>query len=208
MRIKLKFPKLTGPLRSYYNYFFGEKEIAYIYRHLKKYKKNLIFIDIGANYGIFTFLFSKIVNQTYVVEPIKECLEYIRNGIMKENVKFINKVASNSNKDITLKIPIIRGTKVYGKSSISNEFENYLEINVQSFRIDELQEKVSKQEYKVIFLKIDVEGHELEVLQGAKNLILNNKSILLIEIEKRHNKDYLKVFELLENLGFSLVFII
>ena len=35
---------------------------------------------------------------------------------------------------------------------------------------------------KVIFFKIDVEGHELQVLEGLFNLFENNKIILQIEI--------------------------
>ena len=42
---------------------------------------------------------------------------------------------------------------------------------------------------KIGFIKIDVEGHELEVIEGAKNTIVKNMPVLLIEIEKRHTKE-------------------
>jgi hypothetical protein len=38
----------------------------------------------------------------------------------------------------------------------------------------------------VCFIKIDVEGHESEVIEGAKNTIFTQKPILLVEIEQRH----------------------
>ena len=38
------------------------------------------------------------------------------------------------------------------------------------------------------FIKIDVEGHELEVIKGAKETINKYNLILLVEIEKRHSK--------------------
>jgi FkbM family methyltransferase len=207
MQIKLKFPKLTGPLRSYYNYSLGEKEISFIYKYLKNYGKNFIFIDVGANYGIFTFLFTKLAKQSYVIEPIKECIEYIQSGISRKSVNFINKVASNNTKNLTLNTPIVSGTKIYGQSSVSNEFNQYVKTEVESFKIDELESQISSHKFQLIFLKIDVEGHELQVLEGAKNLISNNKCILLIEVEKRHNKDYLKVFELLRNIGFTSFYV-
>jgi hypothetical protein len=38
------------------------------------------------------------------------------------------------------------------------------------------------------FIKIDVEGHEKEVIEGSKNLIKKFKPILLVEIVERHTK--------------------
>ena len=41
---------------------------------------------------------------------------------------------------------------------------------------------------KIGFIKIDVEGHEKEVLIGAERIIKNNKPVMLIEIEEKHSK--------------------
>jgi hypothetical protein len=41
-------------------------------------------------------------------------------------------------------------------------------------------------------MKIDVEGHELEVLKGAAGLVEQDKPVLLIEIEERHCPGNLK----------------
>ena len=43
------------------------------------------------------------------------------------------------------------------------------------------------------FIKIDVEGHELKVIDGAKETIEKHKPNLLIEIEEQHSKE--KLFE-------------
>ena len=42
---------------------------------------------------------------------------------------------------------------------------------------------------KIGFIKIDVEGHEKEVIEGAKNIIKKNRPVLLVEIEERHSKN-------------------
>ena len=65
-------------------------------------------------------------------------------------------------------------------------------------------EEIDSKKHEIIFIKIDVEGHELEVLQGAAKIISNKKSLLLVEVEKRHNKKYLEVFKYLIDLGFSI----
>ena len=62
-------------------------------------------------------------------------------------------------------------------------------------------------ENKIGFIKIDVEGHELEVIQGALNTIKENQPVLLIEIEERHSKR--KVFDsikYIKNIGYNCYF--
>jgi FkbM family methyltransferase len=59
------------------------------------------------------------------------------------------------------------------------------------------------------FIKIDVEGYEYKVLQGAKNTLRSSKPILFIEIAKtfndRHftNKDFLSIFTFLSSLDYE-----
>jgi len=44
------------------------------------------------------------------------------------------------------------------------------------------------------FVKIDVQGHELQVLQGGENTLKQHKPILLIEALNQDIADYLSVF--------------
>ena len=60
---------------------------------------------------------------------------------------------------------------------------------------------------KIDFIKIDVEGYELDVLKGLKSQIKNFKPLLLVEIEKRHNKNYLKVFKFLNNYNYNVYYL-
>jgi hypothetical protein len=54
------------------------------------------------------------------------------------------------------------------------------------------------------FIKIDVEGHELEVLQGASETILRERPTLLVEIEERHRLGSLTaVHEYMESYGYT-----
>ena len=55
------------------------------------------------------------------------------------------------------------------------------------------------------FIKIDVEGHELEVLKGAAELFATQKPVLLIEIEERHCAGNLvRVPEWLSQFGYRV----
>ena len=58
------------------------------------------------------------------------------------------------------------------------------------------------------FIKIDVEGHELEVIDGAINTITKNMPVLLIEIEERHTqKSVLDSISYIKNIGYDCFFV-
>ena len=57
---------------------------------------------------------------------------------------------------------------------------------------------------KIDLIKIDVEGHEIETLEGAKNTILKNKPIIVIETFNHRDK----VEEILFSHGYKIVDVI
>lgn len=54
---------------------------------------------------------------------------------------------------------------------------------------------------RVSFIKLDVEGHELQVLEGAKNVILENLPTILVELIDYENSE---VPSFLKELGYTL----
>ena len=57
---------------------------------------------------------------------------------------------------------------------------------------------------RIGFIKIDVEGHELNVLEGAKRTISRDRPTLLIECEERHNPGGVsKLRELFRDAGYE-----
>ena len=204
----LLFPKLTGPLRSIYNYYFGESEIFFIHNEIKSKKYKYIFYDIGANYGVYTFFFGKKAEKIYVFEPVKECIEYIKAGYSKNNINLVSKIASDTNSVKQLRIPIINKRKIFGKASIVNKFDSFEARDIKSTTInDYLYQEEQKSNELLHIIKIDVEGHENNVLSGALNVLRKKNVLVIIEIEKRHNKEYLEVFKIMIDLNFKVFFL-
>tara|TARA_B000000532_G_scaffold243837_1_gene241130 strand:+ start:3653 stop:4366 length:714 start_codon:yes stop_codon:yes gene_type:complete len=199
----LNFPKFTGPLRAYYNKYFGEKEINYLFKEFKKYKNKYIFYDVGANYGIFTFLFGRLSVFTITFDPIKECIEYIKRGYIYKNILLVNQAVSDKQITLNINIPIEGNEKIFGKSSITNQFDSSETRSIQTVTLDHYFEDIKKLNTTKLFIKIDVEGSEYNVLNGGMNTLASFDVLLLIEIEKRHNKNYMEIFNKLKSLNFQ-----
>ena len=198
----LSFPKLTGPLRSIYNYFVGEKEIKSLFYYLNKIY--LRFNDVGANYGVYTFLFGPRANKIFVFEPIEECVEYIKAGYRKNNIEYINKILSDTNEEKMINIPIENKKKIYGKSSVNNQFSISEKRMLPTLCLDQFVRNAEFDENKISIIKIDSEGHELNIVYGGRAFLSNSKILLLIEIEKRHNSKFNDVFNTLIQLNYDV----
>jgi len=142
-------------------------------------KKGSTVLDIGAHWGGFTVLFASLVGNNGEVlsfEPSKRNFKFLNRNIKINNfcdiVKPYNYAIGNENK--TVKLGIAKTSS--GHNSILNE---NLEVNryeeVKQIKLDDFL--VEKGINKVDFIKIDVEGYELEVLEGLENTIENSSNL-------------------------------
>jgi len=172
-------------------------------------------IDVGVYRGVYSYEMSKYSEKVHSFEPNPIIFKYINKNLKKfiKNIHLYNFALSNQNKTINLKIPIRNSNSnkeifeeyyEMGKATIHNEnnFENYENFEIQTKKIDELSF-----DNKISFIKIDVEGHELEVIEGAKNTIKRDKPILLVEIEKQYTKkEVAESINFINSLGYKSYF--
>ena len=69
----------------------------------------------------------------------------------------------------------------------NNNISKYKKITIQTRKLDDISIN-----NKVGFIKIDVEGHEKNVIRGGKSLIYKDRPVMLIEIEERHTSKPIK----------------
>jgi len=135
-------------------------------------------IDIGANTGLYTFYLSKYAKQVFAFEPHELFAEFLSKAVAS-NVIVINKGVSNKNASLPFYVPVKSGRMQMNIASFDNKTAvdwECIEEKVETVTLDSMQYK------NVGYIKIDVEGHEYEVLEGAVNLISTQKPIVQIEI--------------------------
>ena len=83
-----------------------------------------------------------------------------------------------------------------------NEVKNFKSFNVETKKLDNFNFF-----NKISFIKIDVEGHETEVIKGSLNIINKHKPILLVEIEETHTKkNVTETLNYINSLGYESFF--
>ncbi len=80
----------------------------------------------------------------------------------------------------------------------------YEKIDTQKVKVSKFDDFEAQIDFnRIDFVKIDVEGFEMQVLRGMDRLVEQRKPTLLIEIELRHNPGYREVFDYLAAQGFE-----
>lgn len=159
------------------------------------------FLDIGANVGIYSLYFSPMFNQVHAFEPISEITQHLKRANIS-NVIIHNVAVSDTIGELELRIPVIRGSVRPALASLEARSGKVDLRDVSVLTIDSLAFE------HVDLIKIDVEGHELSVIEGAKETLTRCRPIILMEIEQRHiDWPIEKVFHSIEVLGFAGRFI-
>lgn len=197
--------------KIFFGFEYEKKDVDFIKTFLMK---DDVIIDIGANIGYYSLVLSKIVGdngKVYAFEPNKRSNLMLKLSATLNNINNIdiydNVLSDKSNKKFSM-IDFTDSTINYFKESInlSNE-EQYV-----ASTLDDILLFSSKLNKKIRFIKIDVEGAELKVLEGSKNILQNKfkpEYILIetyIEFSRRFGYEPEELYNYLYNLGYTNVF--
>lgn len=147
-------------------------------------------IDIGANVGLMTLQFAKLVpkGKVYSFEPTFYALERLRRNLslndeLGKRVTVINSFVSEKS-DANPNIVAFSSWKVNGERG-TNDHPVHLGTpkateGVPAISLDDFTEvnHISK----IDFIKIDTDGHEYEVFKGAKKAIAKYRPKIIFEI--------------------------
>ena len=163
---------------------FGDYEEINTIKRLSNYKK-IFLIDCGCNYGFYSFYTASISNKNNVVSieaSSKTSREFLKNLELNnfKNIYFINKAVSNEdNQELNLNESLNDW-----ESSLSHDNFKLKSVNkVQSIKIDTLVQSYTLDEY-ILLIKLDIEGNEINAIDGALNTIKRFSPIIIIEFSK------------------------
>jgi FkbM family methyltransferase len=150
---------------------------------------NNIMIDVGANVGATSIPLARHFTEVhfYLFEPHPQVFKDLQTNISYNklnNVFSINAAISNSLHN-SLPFYAQKNTHNFGLSSfkLNHDIDDYEVIQVNCFSLDS---KFSDMDRPVKVIKIDTQGHELEVLLSAQKLIARDRPLILFEFESEY----------------------
>ncbi len=155
-------------------------------------------LDIGANNGVTTSILSKLFREVHAFEPHPLMADDLSKAALN-NVTVHPLAASSGAGEAELVIPIASGVTMTGWGSLTGsllaQFEHFQRIKVATASIDSFNLA------DVDYIKIDVEGHELDVLKGAQDTLRRCHPWLVVEAL---GQQQLAVENLLAPLSYTL----
>jgi FkbM family methyltransferase len=204
--------------RAYrYRHRVDRAELRFVCENLER---GQVAVDIGCHKGAYTYWMRRRVGPSgavYAFEPQPKQVEYLRqafSAMRYDNVVLVPMAVSDHCGQMELHVP--DGQGMTHRATLEGEVgppsrgghpsaarlaaPTGLLVDVTT--LDEFF--LSEQRRGPDLLKIDVEGHELAVLEGAKRILKTHGPAILVECEGRHRPDgnVRPVFELLESLGY------
>ena len=155
------------------------------------FRREGVAIDVGANWGDYTFSMSELFEKVYAFE-INECLISDLRAAARENIEIIPKGLSSSEGKATLYIPRYKGVLLNGWASLdpgaSFPSGDVVEKPVRIATLDSMAVE------NVSLIKIDAEGHEREVLEGARETLRESRPLAIVEIGKENRETVRRFF--------------
>jgi len=143
-------------------------------------KPGMIVFDLGANFGWFTLVLSKLVGNSGKVYSF-EADPYLVNTL-KENVKLNNfsnvliQPIAVSNKTGISKFSLNESYDTRNQLDSISPSKNTVDVKITSLDEFSIKEKLKN----VDFIKMDIEGSEPKVLEGMKKIIFDNPQLKII----------------------------
>lgn len=162
---------------------------------LEKLNKNDVIFDIGAHIGLYSVLFSLRTDNVYSFEPTSTYDNLLIPNLEK------NKITNVKTEKLAFGIRSGLMTdkiyKIWGDSPFEDEYQFIT-----------LDDYIESSGIKPSFIKIDVDGFDLEVLRGGEKFLRNNSPILCVEVTNPslNTRGYTttQLVSYLQNLGYKI----
>jgi FkbM family methyltransferase len=174
-------------------------------------------LDVGANEGKVAEAALRTYPNSQIIcfEPVAATFHALQQRLAPygNRVIYFNEALSDCNTKAEINL-----TNFNGANSLQPQPEFHKANNphvreigkevITLVRLDDVAAKLPTQ--KIDIMKIDVEGHELKVLQGGREFLRHNVDMVIVEIAMMRDASFAQqavyeIFALMKELGFALV---
>lgn len=173
---------------------YQPQHIDRCFQHIKNRKNTAI--DVGGHCGFWSFYLGGNFKKVYAFEPVEIFRECFKKNIPHENVVLLPVALGNENSFVSMNVEL-ENTGATHVSTKTNDLDK-----VELKKLDDYEFT------DVDFIKIDVEGYENQVVLGAKETLLRNKPIIIVEqkgFSDRFNETQFEAIDTLKAYGAKVI---
>jgi FkbM family methyltransferase len=156
-------------------------------------------VDVGAHVGSYTVRLATIAPRVLAFEPDGQLAAFLQRAA-PDNVSVSSDALSDTAGWKTFRVPVEEGHESVTLGSLAPlESESTIDRQVRTTTLDALADE------DIGFVKVDVEGHELEVLAGGRDLVSRCRPVFLLEANDADDVARLgSFFDSLDYAGFFI----
>jgi len=170
------------PLRYFGTLGLGEQPLIQFL--IQELKDNSVFYDVGASYGFYSLLAAEIVTKGTVhsFEPNEEVFRYLEQNLPAPNVVKNKLALSAVNGQITFYDALKTNDSAIStamRSVAEQDLQRYRQVRVMGASLDRY---VAASNRPPTIMKIDVEGGELDVIEGGQSTLKRYRPVICMEV--------------------------
>lgn len=172
--------------------------------------KGEVAFDIGANFGLYTKILSEAVGpegMVFCFEPVPQTYDVLVNNLRRAGLDQAYPqcyAASDTTGTAWISIPSYADGSENMYGATLEQADGSAGLSINTLRLDERYETLSRLD----FVKLDVEGHEPQVLEGMRSVISRHHPTFLIEINDGFDSHSTgaQVHALMTGMGYSMFY--
>lgn len=169
---------------------------------------NMTVIDVGANAGIYTFSAAQKVGAgglVLAIEPFSQCVSYLHETCRVNQVDWVKVCAGAASDRNGIAKLLLNSDSEHNEIIAEDDGQTRDASNFEEVECFTLDSLITKHDInRVDFIKIDAEGHELQVLKGSYRILTEFAPIILYENIAGSQGSNLPVADFLRNIGYQL----
>ena len=171
------------PARGFFDYWGQDLyDLRFLWRNLRS---GMVFLDIGAHHGIYSIVAAKRLETDGTVvafEPSLHEFRRLRLHLRLNRMHWVRSepVAIGASASTRSFFQVIKGDSTRGGLQPPATRDEIAETSVETVRLDDYVSRFPLK--RVDIVKLDVEGGELEVLQGASNVLTKFRPVFICEV--------------------------
>jgi len=165
------------------------------------FKHNSVAIDVGAHVGFWTTRLLQEFDKVIAVEPVEDfirCLEV--NTEELEHKLEIHGIGLGSEDELCLEIDRVKTNSTLTATADYSCEEQSTEYTMDTF-VDKMLDEDIDGPASLDFIKISVEGYELEVLEGAVETIKKWQPTIFVEVKTMEDED---ISDFMEDMNYKI----